>query len=92
MREKIKTILTQAFQPEHLEVEDQSARHAGHVEVKKSGAAGATHFSVTIVSSKFEGKPRIERHRMVYDLVLKDVGRDVHALAIKALTPGEWRS
>jgi acid stress-induced BolA-like protein IbaG/YrbA len=47
------------------------------------------HFDALIVSAAFEGKSRIERHRLVY-AALGDRMRDrVHALSMKTLTPGE---
>lgn len=49
------------------------------------------HFDALIVSTAFEGKPRIERHRLVY-AALGDRMRDrVHALSMKTLTPEEHR-
>jgi len=49
------------------------------------------HFEAVVVSRAFEGKSRIERHRMVY-AALGDRMRDrVHALSMKTLTPGEHR-
>ncbi|MCI5072256.1 BolA family transcriptional regulator [bacterium] len=47
------------------------------------------HFQVQVVSSDFEGKNAVQRHRMVYDLFGTDVGNAIHALSIKALTPDE---
>jgi acid stress-induced BolA-like protein IbaG/YrbA len=47
------------------------------------------HFDALIVSTAFEGKSRIERHRLVY-AALGDRMRDrVHALSMKTLTPAE---
>ncbi|KWT66211.1 Cell division protein BolA [Hyphomicrobium sulfonivorans] len=42
-----------------------------------------------IVSEAFAGKSRIERHRIVNDVVRDELRDGVHALAIKALAPGE---
>ena len=47
------------------------------------------HFQVQVVSSDFEGKNAVQRHRMIYDLFGADVGNAIHALSIKALTPNE---
>ena len=78
--------LTEAFTPDQLLVEDESARHAGH-----SGARpeGETHFSVKLVSEAFRGKSRIERHRMVNAALADDLASRVHALSITAKAPGE---
>jgi len=78
--------LREAFLPESLEVTDESHLHEGH-----SGhrPGGQTHFRVYIVSPAFEGKSRIERHRMINVLLAAELAGSVHALAIKAHAPGE---
>lgn len=83
---RITAKLTNAFAPDRLLVEDDSARHAGH-----SGARpeGETHFSVKLVSEAFRGKSRIERHRMVNAALADDLATRVHALTITAKAPGE---
>jgi acid stress-induced BolA-like protein IbaG/YrbA len=49
------------------------------------------HFEALVVSKAFEGKSRIERHRMVY-AALGDRMRDQeHALSMRTLTPEEHR-
>jgi len=74
--------LREAFSPESLEVTDESHLHEGH-----SGhrPGGETHFRVYIVSEAFEGKSRIERHRMINATLAAELAGPVHALAIKAL-------
>lgn len=86
VREVIVKKLTRAFAPEHLEVVDDSHRHAGHAGARPGGE---THFNVYIVSAAFGGKSRIERHRMVNAALAEELQRGVHALAISAKTPGE---
>lgn len=82
MREK----LTIAFEPVRLDVVNESHLHAGH---RSSPGTGESHFSVLVVTERFAGKSRVQRHRMVND-VLADLLEDgVHALAIKAYAPGE---
>lgn len=80
---KIEDLLTQAFSPTYLNVIDESHKHAGHAGAREGG-----HFAVDIVSSAFEGKKLIERHRMVYDAV-KPIKGLIHALSIKAKTLNE---
>ena len=81
----IETHLTQAFAPLQLDVEDDSASHAGH-----AGAASGSHFNVSIVSAAFAGKSRVARHRLVYDALADAMRNGIHALAIVALTPEEF--
>ncbi|HEY3790442.1 MAG TPA: BolA family protein [Bradyrhizobium sp.] len=78
--------LREAFTPESLDVIDESHLHEGH-----SGhrPGGETHFRIYIVSNAFEGKSRIERHRMINNALAAELAGSVHALAIKAQTPGE---
>ena len=78
--------LTQALAPERLEIEDQSARHAGHAGARPEGES---HFHVAIVAAAFEGRSRVERQRMVFEAVDDLLRTDVHALSIRALTPAE---
>ncbi|HEX6138660.1 MAG TPA: BolA family protein [Casimicrobiaceae bacterium] len=77
-----------ALAPSHLEIRDDSARHAGHA----GAASGAGHFSVTIVSQHFLGLTRLARHRAVLDRVGDLIPHPVHALAIDAFAPDEFRS
>jgi BolA protein len=83
----IEQLLRARFAPEHLELADESAQHAGHA----GAAAGGGHFRVTVVSASFAGRGRLERHRMVYEALGGAVGAEIHALALRALTPDEWR-
>jgi len=75
----------QALEPEHLDVVDDSHRHAGH-----AGAAdGRGHFTVLLVSKRFTGLNTLHRHRLVYEVVGDLMTTDIHALSIQALAPGE---
>jgi BolA family transcriptional regulator, general stress-responsive regulator len=74
-----------ALEPTAVELEDESARHAGHEGAKGGGG----HYRLTIVSARFAGKPVRERHRMVYGALGELMGREVHALAIAARAPDE---
>ena len=83
--DRIRKELQEKFEPTELLIKDQSHLHAGHEGAKD----GRGHFDVTIVSSAFEGQNRIQRHRMVYDALTQLLLTDIHALRIKAFTPGE---
>ena len=85
-KETITNKLREAFTPESLEVTDESHLHEGHAGHRPGGE---THFRVYIVSGAFEGKSRVERHRMVNATLASELEGSVHALAIKAQTPGE---
>ncbi|HEV8690185.1 MAG TPA: BolA family protein [Ideonella sp.] len=74
--------LAAVLAPEALEVQDDSAAHAGH-----AGAREGSHLSVRIVSARFAGLPRVARHRLVYDALSTLMPQGIHALAIDARAP-----
>ncbi len=83
---EIERRLRAALDPAHLVVTNDSARHRGH---SGDDGSGESHFSVEVVSERFEGMSRVERQRAV-NSALADLLRDrIHALAIKARAPGE---
>ena len=49
-----------------------------------------THFRSIVISDKFAGKNMVQRHQMVYQALGDKMGREIHALSIRALTPEEW--
>ncbi len=91
VEESIREKLTKAFAPSHLAVENESAKHAGHAGARDrlGRVTGETHFRVVVVSTAFDGKSAIERHRQVNAVLKEELAGPVHALAIKALTPAE---
>ncbi len=82
----IKEKLTESFNPSHLEVIDESYKHAGHAGAQahaREHGTGESHFHVTIKADIFENMSRLERHRAVMD-VLSDEMKTVHALRLSA--------
>ncbi|MDD3838528.1 MAG: BolA family protein [Phenylobacterium sp.] len=84
--EAIHNKLTAAFEPTRLEIEDESARHAGHA---GSRPGGESHFNVLIEAAAFAGKPKVVRQRLVYQALSEELKGPIHALSVKALAPGE---
>jgi BolA protein len=82
----IRDKLATAFQPTCLNVQDDSASHAGHAGAR---AGGESHFNVVIVSAAFSGLNRIQRQRRIYEVLDAEMAGPVHALAIRAMTPDE---
>ena len=80
--------LREAFSPESLDVTDESHLHEGHAGHRPGGE---THFRVYIVSPSFEGKSRVERHRMINAALAAELAGSVHALALRVQAPGEKR-
>jgi BolA family transcriptional regulator, general stress-responsive regulator len=86
MQERIVTRLTAALDPISLDVVDESDRHAGHAGAREGGG---THYRVRVVSTRFQGLNRVERHRAVYELLTAEFTDGLHALALVAKAPGE---
>ena len=84
----IRRQLEAAFNPDELDVVDDSHRHAGHAGARD----GRGHFQVRILSRRFAGKRTIERHRMVYAALGPLMQSDIHALGLVALSPDDSES
>ena len=78
--------LTEAFAPVSLKVIDESHLHAGHAGAQPGGE---THYNVVVVASQFDGQSRVNRQRGVYALLDGEFSTGLHALSVRALTPGE---
>lgn len=79
MKERLATLA-----PEHVEIVDESALHAGHAGAKSGG-----HYHLTIIAAAFAGQNKVARHRAIY-LALGDLmNTRIHALSITDLAPGE---
>jgi stress-induced morphogen len=48
---------------------------------------GGDHFRATVTAPAFDGRSRIEQHRLVYDVFGQEIGGAIHALSLKTLTP-----
>ena len=83
--ERMQALLESALEPESLHIEDDSHKHAGHEGAK----SGLGHFSVSIVSAKFNGMNMLARHRAVYAALGDMMQTDIHALAIDAVASDE---
>jgi BolA protein len=83
--DRIRLLLESAFEPESLEVEDDSHKHVGHEGAK----SGLGHFNVSIISSHFNGMKMLARHRAVYAALDEMMKTDIHALAIEAIASDE---
>ena len=83
---RLRAILEAELAPTSLEIIDDSHLHAGHA----GAASGGSHFTVKIVSPRFEGLKLVMRHRLVYDAVHDMINKaEIHALAINATAPSE---
>ena len=86
-RDRIESKLREALEAVHVEVIDESHLHAGH----PGARGGGGHFRALVVSPRFEGEGPVARQRRVYAALAEEMGRDIHALSLRTLTPAEWR-
>ena len=82
---RMRELLVASLAPTALEITDDSYKHAGHAGARQ----GQGHFSINVVSTAFEGKPPLSRHRLVYAALGDLMRTDIHALVIRASTPEE---
>jgi len=68
---------------EHLEVINESHKH-------NVPEGAESHFKVVIVSSAFEGKKLVARHRLLNGILAKILSTHIHALALHTITKEEW--
>ena len=83
--ENIKKLLNAEFNPDLLEILDNSAAHAGHAGARSGGG----HYHVTIIAEVFEGKSLVQRHQLIYKALSDLMKQEIHALGINALSPSE---
>lgn len=84
--QRIERRLAAALAPQRLEVVDDSHRHAGHAGARPEGE---THYRVLVVSERFEGLSRVERQRLVNELLKGEFDSGLHALQLSTKTPAE---
>ncbi len=82
--------IMQQLKPTKLDLKNDSAKHAGHVEhLGSAGFTGETHYKLHIESPLFEGQSRIDRQRMILNLLKEEFASGLHAFEIKAKAPSE---
>ncbi len=47
------------------------------------------HYAALVVSSAFEGLPRVKQHQLVYQALKGKMGGDLHALALQTSVPNK---
>jgi BolA protein len=86
-RARIEATLRRELAADPVLVVDESHLHAGHAGAR----GGAGHFRAVVVSARFEGKGAVERQRLVFAALADEMGREIHALSMRTLTPAQWR-
>ena len=79
----VRSKLESVFTPSFFDVVNESYKH----NVPKESES---HFKVIVVSTAFEGKSLIQRHRLVNQALEKELKESIHALSIQARTPAQW--
>lgn len=80
---KIRAKVTAAFQPELLEVINESHMHS-------VPPGSESHFKVVLVAREFHGKRQVQRHQAIYSVLAEELRNGVHALALHTFSPDEW--
>jgi BolA protein len=81
--QRIHDILSKELHPNPLMIEDESNRH-------NVPEGAESHFKVTAVSSQFNDLKRLERHRLMNNLLQHELTTGLHALSLHLYTPEEW--
>lgn len=79
IRNKVQT----GLQPQYLEVINESSNH-------NVPPGSESHFKLIVVSPEFNGKQLVARHRIINNLLARELAGTIHALALHTLTPEEW--
>ena len=83
MQKRIEKKLTESLNPSYLEVVNESHMH-------NVPPGSESHFKVTVVTTEFENKLLVARHRVLNQLLKEELEGEVHALSLNTLTPTEW--
>ncbi len=73
------------LEPIELDITDVSDKHKGHSGWKEGGQ---THFHITIVSDHFINKSKLERHKIINELLFDEI-KMIHSLSISTKTSNE---
>jgi BolA protein len=83
---RLHDILSTHLSPQMLTISNQSDKHKHH---SGDDGTGETHYDITIIADAFAGLSRINRHRLVTDLLTAELNSGLHALSLTLKTPQE---
>lgn len=81
---RLEYILNEQFAPFFLEVINESHGH-------RVPRDAQTHFKVIVVSTQFQSRTTLERHKMIYRHLNQELSSGLHALSLHTFTPEEWQ-
>lgn len=84
IHQQLEIRIQEYFSPSFLDIQNESEKHRGHRDGPKEANA-ETHFRIKIVSEKFTGRSRIERYRLVHELLDDLLKNHIHALSLTLL-------
>jgi BolA family transcriptional regulator, general stress-responsive regulator len=79
----LKQKLQDTFNPQYIELINDSSNH-------NVPAGSESHFTLILVSEQFEGKSRIQKHRLVNEALANELKTQIHALSLKLFSPSEY--
>jgi len=85
-KEEIERKMKEALNAVHVEIVDETWKHVGHA----GAAAGGGHFTLTVVSPRFEGVNPLDRRRLVFTVLETEMKGAIHALTVRTIAPSEW--
>lgn len=83
VQKKIESKISEKFSPIHLVLENESHMHS-------VPANSETHFKMLLVSAAFEGVSRVQRQRLVNEVIAEELAGPVHAFSQRLYTAEEW--
>lgn len=86
-KSKIEKVIKDYFEPYYFSVVDISEQHRGHQSFREGVES---HFEIVIVSKVFDNKNKLDRHRMINEILKNEYSKDLHSVTIKALTLEEF--
>jgi len=86
MENIIRNKLIAALSPLSLEIVDESHKHTGHAGARPGGNS---HFTVKIISQTFAPLSRLERHRLIHEILKEELNGKIHALSLILSAPEE---
>ena len=89
LADQIKQKLEKALEIDHIEVINESHKHAGHA---GDDGSGESHFHLIVLSQSFVNQSRIQRQRTINTILKTELQNKIHALSMKLLTPQEYNN
>lgn len=86
MDDLIEKSVCEALEPVRFELINESYKHVGHA---GDDGSGQTHYKLMVVSPIFEGCGRVQRQRLVNNLLDGCFSNGLHAVSMKLLSPSE---